>query len=115
MGRNKQKRLIMSALVSLCISSSIAQTPVDSVDTYQHQIVSSTVSIQGRHVLTSSDVTVTSTGDLKLSAPDGVEITGPFTVQLGGILQVNGGRQWLIRYTYDNSGNRIRREKNPSE
>lgn len=110
-----KKRLILSALVCLYISPITAQTPIDSVDTYQHQTVSSTVSVQGRHVLTSSDVTVTSTGDLKLTAPDGVEINGPFTVQLGGILQVNGGRQWLIRYTYDNSGNRIRREKNPSE
>jgi len=115
MREETKKRLIMSALVSLSISSSIAQTPVDSVDTYQHQTVSSRVSVQGRHVLTSSDITVTSTGDLKLSAPDGVVMTGPFTVQLGGVLQVNGGRQWLIRYTYDSSGNRICREKNPSE
>ena len=92
-------------------SSLFAQAVNDSVDVYQNHTVSSEVSVQGRTLLNVSNVTVLSTGKLKLSGPSGVLITSPFTVDLGGVLEVNGGRQYPIRISYDLSGNIINRKQ----
>ena len=89
----------------------MAQQANDSVDTYQNHTVSTTVSVQGRNTLTVSDVTVTSTGHLKITAPAAPIVTGNLTVQLGGTLEINGSRQYFIKFTYDAAGNRLRREK----
>lgn len=104
-------RLMISALLTLFVSVAHATEPIDSVDVYQNQTVSSVVVIQGRHQLSVRNVSVTSAGDLKLSAPDEIIVTGSFTVDLGGKLELNGGMQYAIRYSYDVTGNRIRREK----
>ena len=89
----------------------MAQQANDSVDTYQNHTVSTTVSVQGRNTLTVSDVTVTSTGHLKITAPAATIVTDNLTVQLGGTLEINGSRQYFIKFTYDAAGNRLRREK----
>jgi len=105
-------RLSLSLLLSLCFTPMGATELGDSVDTYQNQIVSTEVFVQGRNVLTSNNVTVTSTGNLTMSAPEQILITGDFEVQLGGQLSLNGGRQWPIVYNYDSSGNITARNKN---
>lgn len=105
-------RIPFVSLLSFCAFFSIpadAQETGDSIDTYQNQTVTTEVFVQGRDVLTSNNVTVNSTGHLIMTAPNGVKITGNFVVQLGGRLELNGGRQHHIRYTYDASGNRIAR------
>lgn len=103
--------LSLSAFLFPCSFAVKAMEANDSVDTYQNQIVNTTVSVQGRTLLTTHDVNVTSTGHLKMSAPDGIVATGPFTVDHGGTLELDGGRQYYIIFTYDASGNRILRRK----
>lgn len=110
MEKNIPKRLLLSALALLCISTfTVAQTPIDSVDTYHDQIVSNTVSVQGRHVLTVSNVTVTPTGYLRVSSPDGIIIPGGLTVEFGGVLNLDITRRRNICYVHDSSGNIIKR------
>lgn len=105
------KRLTLVALSLLLAMNTTAEVN-DSIDTYQNQTVNNQVEVQGRDVLTVNNVTVNSTGHLKLSSPNGIVIPAGLTVELGGILELNGGRQWLVRYTYDAAGNRIRRQRN---
>lgn len=96
----------------LFLNTSISRAAeTDSVDVYQNHTVTGFVCVQGRNEITVQNVTVTNTGHLKISAPAGIVVTAPFTVNLGGILELNGGMQNAIRYTYDASGNRIKREK----
>lgn len=83
----------------------------DSVDTFNNQTVETEVTVQGRTVLTSQSVTVTNTGQLTLNGPQGVLIPQDFKVNSGGSLMLNGGLQYAVTFTYDASGNRIRREK----
>jgi hypothetical protein len=115
MKQSYKKGLMLSALLSLFSFSVNATEPIDSVDVYQNQTVNSVVVVQGRSLLSVNNVSVTNTGKLKLSAPAGVSVTGPLTVVLGGEFEMNGGMQYAIRYTYDASGNRIRREKVTSD
>ena len=114
MKQSYKKGLMLSALLLLCSITMNAEL-TDSVDVYQNQTVNGVVVVQGRNLLSVQNVTVTNTGRLKLSAPGGISVTGPLTVVLGGELEMNGGMQYAIRYTYDTSGNRIRREKVTSE
>ena len=89
-----------------------AEEVPDSVDTFDNQtITTDSVVVHGRTLLTSQDVVVTNTGHLTLNGPQGVLITSDFEVQLGGTLELNGGLQYVIAFSYDASGNRIRREK----
>ena len=103
-------RLSLSLLLSLCFTPMAATEQGDSVDTYQNQIVSTEVFVQGRNVLTSNNVTVTSTGNLTMSAPEQILITGDFEVQLGGQLNLYCEQPRPIVYNYDSSGNLIRRQ-----
>lgn len=105
------KKYFIVVLFSFFALSSSAEMN-DSIDVFQNQTVTNHVGVQGRTVLFSTNVTVTSTGDLKMSSPDGIDITGPFTVDLGGVLELNGGLQYGIRYTYNTTGNRTRRQRN---
>jgi len=89
-----------------------AEEVSDSVDTFNNQTVTAdSVVVQGRTLLTSQNVIVTNTGHLTLNGPQGVLIPQNFEVQLGGSLILNGGLQYAVIFTYDASGNRIRREK----
>lgn len=103
-------RLSLSLLLFLCVTPMGATELGDSVDTYQNQIVSTEVFVQGRNVLTSNNVTVTSTGDLTMSAPEQIVITSNFEVQLGGQLYLYCEQPRPIVYNYDSSGNRISRQ-----
>lgn len=106
------RKFILLALVLFPSMSTNAQENNDSVDVYANHTVSNQVVVQGRNVLTSHNVTVTNTGNLKLSSPNGINITNHFYVNLGGVLELNGGMQYAIRYTYDATGNRTRRQRN---
>lgn len=110
--RSIYKSYICAVLtVVTCSVPANATESGDSIDTYQNQTVSTEVFVQGRDVLTSNNVTVTPTGHLTMTAPNGISINGTFEVQLGGLLELNGGRQHHIRYTYDASGNRVLRRR----
>lgn len=111
MKRIQYIRLALLALLLHYVNPMKATELGDSVNTYQNQIVSMNVFVQGRGVLTSNNVTVTPTGNLVMTAPERIDITGPFEVQLGGQLTINGGHQWPIVYNYDSSGNIIARQK----
>ena len=103
-------RLVLSAVFLFSPVILQADEPGDSIDIYQNQTVSNTVVLQGRTILTLANITVSSTGSLTASSPDGIVISGTLNVQLGGELELNGGQQFRIRYTYDASGNRTRRK-----
>lgn len=110
----RNMRIPFVSILSACAFFSMpaeAQETGDSIDTYQNQTISTEVFVQGRDVLTSNNVTVNPTGHLIMTAPNGVKITGNFVVQLGGRLELNGGRQHHIHYTYDASGNRTTRRR----
>ena len=99
---------VAGLIIALC---SQAEEINDSVDTFNNQTVTTEITVQGRTVLTSQGVTVTSTGQLTLNGPQGVLIPQDFEVKTGGSLLLNGGLQYAVTFTYDASGNRIRREK----
>ena len=94
--------------ITLC---SQAEELNDSVDTFNNQTVTTEIVVQGRTVLSSQGVTVTNTGQLTLNGPQGILVPQNLEVQSGGTLLMNGGLQYAITFTYDASGNRIRREK----
>lgn len=68
--------------------------------------LSSTLSVMGCSTLTTTNITVTSTGNLTLKAPTSVLINPTFLVQSGGTLYVGQGKRQRINYEYDLSGNR---------
>ena len=106
------KRIRTAMFLLMCPAPLLfAQSVNDSVDTYQNHTVSDLTFVQGRTLLSVSNVTVLSSGNLKLSGPSGVTINGPMSVDLGGILEVNGGMQYPIHIYYDMSGNVICRKE----
>ena len=112
MKRELQKRRLTPAVLLLLLPCTSLATEVnDSVVTYQNQTVSTKVKVHSQGILNVQNDSVTSSGILKLSAESLINITGPFVVQLGGILELNGGREHFIRFTYDAAGNRISRIK----
>lgn len=76
------------------------------VNTFENRTVSSKLSIQGCNTLTVQNVTVTSNGDLTLSAPGAVLINGLFETQLGGVLNITKKESVIIEFDYDSTGNR---------
>lgn len=68
-----------------------------------------TVSADGT-IIAHSD-TVKTTGYLLLVGHQGVTLQRDIDVQLGGTLIIRTGTPPRIRYTYDASGNRVRRER----
>jgi hypothetical protein len=88
-----------------------AALPNDSVDTYTNNTVTDSVYVQGRSVLSISDVCVSSGGHLVASSPDGIIITGGFQVALGGKLSLYERRICNVTFSYDECGNVIRRKK----
>lgn len=104
-------RLFALFLTILSATHLKAQEVNDSIDTYTNQTVSTLTSIQGRSTLTISNVNVTSTGHLIASAPEAIEISGPFEVSLGGQLEINLHITKTVYMDYDASGNVIRRYK----
>lgn len=109
--RKLNRRWLVLSTIFLLSAPAMAQQANDSVDTYQNHTVSTTVSVQGRDTLIVSDVTVTSTGKLKLKSPSLTIVTGNLEVFLGGVLEINGDYQWHLIYSHDSSGNVIRRRK----
>lgn len=100
--------IVVGLVIALC---GWAEENRDSVDTFNNQTITTEVAVQGRTVLTSQSVTVTNTGQLTLNGPQGVLIPQDFEVNSGGSLLLNGGLQYAVTFTYDASGNRIKREK----
>ncbi len=105
----RRKMLSIAGLaITLC---GHAEEVSDSVDTFNDQTVTTEITVQGRTVLNSQGVTVTNNGQLTLNGPQGILVPHDLLVQTGGTLLMNGGLQYAITFTYDASGNRIRREK----
>jgi hypothetical protein len=105
------KKFTVLVILLLSASRIMAVAPIDSVDTYTNHTVSDSVFVQGRTSLTVSNVNVTSTGRLRLSAPESVLITGGFTVNPGGTLNIYEEPIYRIRLSYDATGNVIRRQE----
>ena len=101
---------LMSVVLIMCSVTAHATEVGDSIDTFQNQTVSTTLTLQGRNTVTMNNVTVTPTGHLTVTAPRGVMIPANFEVQLGGTLYLDGQLKNFIRFYYDASGNRIRRQ-----
>ena len=114
-------RIYLPILLWLCFSNSIIaiEQPVDTtqvysarycVNAFKDQTVSSLQSVEGCDSLIVQNVTVSSTGDLKLSAPESVTIYGLFEVAQGGVLNINRKESLVFEFTYDAAGNRTLRE-----
>ena len=80
------------------------------VNAFKDQTVSSLQSVEGCDSLIVQNVTVSSTGDLKLSALESVTIYGLFEVAQGGVLNINRKESLVFEFTYDAAGNRTLRE-----
>lgn len=57
-----------------------------------------------------SNMVVTNSGNLKIISLEDVIIEGTFEVMLGGTLSIDIKNPGTINFTYDNSGNRIKRK-----
>lgn len=108
MKQSYKKGLMLSALLLLC-SITMNAEQMDTVY-YQNKTVSGVVYVKSNDAIISNNVTVSNTGQLNLTANTTVNITPSFVVNLGGVLNINTGVPPRIRYTYDASGNRTRRE-----
>lgn len=104
-------RFIILSLFFLMTSRAEAVVPSDSVDTYTNQTVYDSVYVQGRSTLTISDVTVSSGGHLVASSPNGIVVTNGLHVELGGKLNLYEKCLKCVFFSYDSSGNIIRRKE----
>jgi len=105
-------RDIVFLLLYCCPTNQVkAALPSDSVNSYTNHTVTDSVYVQGRSVLSISDVSVSSEGHLVASSPDGITITGELQVALGGKLSLYERRIGYVILSYDESGNIIRRKK----
>lgn len=106
-------RSICIIILSLCVSDVLGQGYVapDTLDSYAGYSVTGRKSIYSFQRLQTHDIVVENGGDLMLTGEDGVSVTGPFSVKLGGNLQLNGTNQYRLKYHYDASGNRVRRRR----
>ena len=104
-------KLALTVLFLFCIMPVTASEVGDSIDTFDNQTVTNTVQLQGRDIITVSNVTITPTGCLLITAPNEIVITSDLNVQLGGMMELNCGRQWPVRYYYDTNGNTVARKK----
>lgn len=110
----KRNFLIRYIFMALLISTTVqtkAVLPNDSVDTYTNHTITDSVYVQGRSTLTISDVSVSSGGHLVASSPDGIVVTSGMLVELGGKLSLYERRLKCVFFTYDASGNIIRRKE----
>lgn len=106
------KSFLLPVLFMLTSISAKAAIPNDSIDSYTGHTVSDSVFVQGQSTISVNNVDVTSTGHLVVSAPNSIEIGSNFTVVLGGRLDLYREIVHYIVFTYDASGNVIRREEN---
>ncbi len=102
---NNTFKLYAIALLAFSCAEGQSQTIIDSLSIYQGQTVETSVIVQNESHLEVNSVHVTSSGRLKLSAPYGIEITEPFSVDLHGQLEMVVGRRRTVYYTYDGDGN----------
>lgn len=80
------------------------------VSTFENQTVSSQRSVLGCSTLTTRNITVTSSGNLTLTASENITLNPTFEVRAGGTLYVYCEKPKQMIFTYDASGNRIRRQ-----
>lgn len=108
----KQRKIILTALfLAFLVVATNATTPTDTL--YSNHSVSERVRLIVDGSINAQSDTVTSTGHLTLIAQQGVSLLNNIDVQLGGTLVIMTGTIPCVRYTYDASGNRVRREKEP--
>ena len=84
---------------------------VDTLNVYSGMTVSGEKKVVSEESLQVDNTTVTTGGKLKATANDAITVLDGTMVALGGEMQLNGAGQYAVRFTYDASGNRIRREK----
>jgi hypothetical protein len=78
---------------------------------YSNHSVNTNVNVNTKKALQVNSVMVTQKGSLRLTSQQSVTLNNNFQVQLGGTLIIQTGKPPRIKYTYDNSGNRTKREK----
>lgn len=95
-------------------TDSIIVVPTDTLNSLSGKTVSMPVRVYGNRSVQMDSTTITKSGDLRVSAEEAILVISGTEVELGGELQLNGALQYLVRFTYDASGNRIRRELDSS-
>jgi hypothetical protein len=105
------QRYILVVFLSYPVTKAEAMLPNDSVDTYSNHTITDSVYVQGRTTLTISDVSVSTCGHLVASSPECIVVTGGLEVELGGKLNLYEKLVKRILFTYDASGNIIRRKE----
>jgi len=95
-------------------TDTVRVVPVDTLSIYSGRIVTAEAKVYGTDSLLMDSTTVTSEGSLIMTAEDGILVLDGTDIELGGELMLNGAAQYMIRFTYDASGNRIRRETDSS-
>lgn len=105
----QRKKTIIALLLALYGGTAHATALTDTLFVNQSVSGNVTVSVNG-NIYAQSD-TVTTTGNLTLIGQESVTLNNNVEVQLGGVLIIRTGIPPRIIYTYDASGNRIRREK----
>ena len=104
-----ERKFIATLLLTLCIGTNHATEVSDSI--YENRTVSGRVTINVDGSIIARSDTIVSNGCLTLVGQQGVTLQQNIDVQLGGMLIIHAGTPPRIRYSYDASGNRIRREK----
>lgn len=100
---------------SPCVDTdSIIVVPTDTLNSVSGKTVTAPVKVYGSRSVQVDSTTVTKSGNLRVSAEEAILVISGTEVELGGELQLNGALQYLVRFTYDASGNRIRRELDSS-
>lgn len=95
-------------------ADTIRIVPVDTLSIFSGRTVSTETRVYSKTLLQMDSTTVTSIGSLGMTAEEGITVLDGTYVELGGELMLNGAGQYMVRFTYDASGNRIRREKDNS-
>lgn len=109
--RDSWLRYALIVLLSCQVGRVGAVLPTDSVETYTNHTVTDSVFVQGRSTLTINDVNVLSGGHLVASSPNGIVIDSCLYVELGGKLSLYEKRVKHVSFTYDVTGNIIRRKE----
>ena len=83
----------------------------DTISVFSGKTVSDEKKIVAEESLQMDNTTVITGGNLQATANDAITVLDETMVALGGELQLNGAGQYAVRFTYDASGNRIKRGK----
>ena len=103
------RKTFVALFFSLWVGTGNAIVTSDTL--YVNHSVGGHVTVSAEGTITAEFDTVRSSGVLILSGHQGVQLQKNIDVQLGGTLIIRTGTPPRIKYFYDASGNRIRREE----